>query len=161
MNEQHPDSGRGSGKRGRPAVGKPEQVRLSETEKSLAIALGNGVLAKGVRVALDAAEQARQSSHQRVELDSLVQSLWPGKRLNEIDPLAIKRRFERLLQSESNLKKRVGQPTLALSEQDQKTAADLGEGDPEQGILIALSAARFLGYETARKLNNHGSGNAS
>lgn len=52
MDKQHPDSGRGSGKRGRPAVGKPEQVRLSDSEKALAIALGDGVLAKGVRQAL-------------------------------------------------------------------------------------------------------------
>lgn len=161
MNEQHPGSGRGSGKRGRPAVGKPEQVRLSETEKSLAIALGNGVLAKGVRVALDAAEEAGQLVHQRKELDALVESLWPGKPMRELHPEVIKKRIEKLLRAEATLKKKGGQFDFALSEQDRATATDLGEGDATQGILIALSAARFLGYETARKLNNHGSGNAS
>lgn len=83
MSKQHPESGRGSGDReqpggqleqghstddefprtasgrrvtrklGRPPVGKLEQVRLSDAERQTALELGDGILAKGVRAALN------------------------------------------------------------------------------------------------------------
>lgn len=160
MNEQHPGSGRGSGKRGRPAVGKPEQVRLSETEKALAVSLGNGVLSKGVRTALQMAQTAQDNEAQYAALDALADALSDGQTPKDVTPDAMQKRLKNLLYAEAALKKQV-KGLSALSPEDLATAAELGEGNAEKGIAIALSAARFLGTETARKLQHHGSGNTT
>jgi len=157
MNEQNPGSGRGSGKRGRPAVGKPEQVRLSETEKALAISLGDGVLAKGVRVALQIAEKAQAKTDIQTAFESLAAALSPNTPPEGITSVELLQRVAHLLNAEAALKLRQKKALPTLAPQDLAIAAELGDGNPARGIEIALSAARFLGTETARKLNHHGS----
>jgi hypothetical protein len=142
MNEQHPDSGKGSGKRersskpdahespstqeevftpsgrritrklGRPSVGKPEQVRLSDAEREIALAHGEGNLAKGVRNALNLIGM-------------------PGTK-----PSA--------------------QSKTTFTKAETAFAKELGEGDFHEGLLVALRAANFLGVETARKMKPNG-----
>lgn len=160
MNELNPGSGRGSGKRGRPPVGKPEQVRLSEAEKALAIRLGDGVLAKGIRNALQIAEQTEADDGQKALILLLSQILADGQNSPPFTLDAMRARLKHLQAAEQTL--RQATPVAStLSTQDMVTALELGEGDPSRGVAIALSAARFLGTETARKLNNHGTGHST
>ena len=149
MDKQHPDSGRGSGKRGRPAVGKPEQVRLSDSEKALAIALGDGVLAKGVRQALLIAQGALSSEEMNLLHEIRLAVLGdPG---GDMDHLRSK-----VLDLQARAK-RSRTSDISLNEIDMAAATELGEGDAAQGVSVALSAARFLGIETSRKMSSHGS----
>ena len=49
-------------KKGRPAKGEPVMVRLSEAERIVAEDLGDGVVAQGIRIALNAAAQIGKTS---------------------------------------------------------------------------------------------------
>lgn len=49
-------------KKGRPPKGDPVIVRLSETERIVAEDLGDGVVAQGIRIALNAAAQIGKTS---------------------------------------------------------------------------------------------------
>jgi hypothetical protein len=139
-----PSSGKGSRKRGRPAIGKPDHVRLSESEKALALALGNNVLSKGVRLAL------RMVDH----LKNQAQSLESAIKLNleedgapfGLDPKQLRRR---LLHA------------LDVVEKFQHKSLDMaGEPDPAAitrnialslGIERLFQAAEFLGEELSVK----------
>lgn len=157
MNEQNPVSGRGSGKRGRPPVGKPEQVRLSEAEKTLAIRLGDGVLAKGIRNALQMADRSPETAAQTSLLLFLTELIADGKPDEQLTLDDLRERLVSLKAAEAVLMS-PDQKAPHLSPQDLVTATELGDGSVTRGVAIALSAARFLGSETARKLNHHGSG---
>ena len=187
MNEQHPDSGKGSGtsdsgkskpdeltspsdavkispsgrritrKLGRPPVGKPEQVRLSEAEREIALHLGNGVLAKGVRVALQRADLSHGSdgdSEGAAVLGSL-RAIWRAEHPNAVtgpsgaDLLAQAKSLKTATQQRSS-------DQALLSPEAAAFAGELGEGDLYEGIRIALAAAQFLGVETSRKMAHNG-----
>ena len=49
-------------KKGRPAKGEPVLVRLSDVERVVAQELGDGVVAQGIRIALNAAAQLGKTS---------------------------------------------------------------------------------------------------
>ena len=193
MNEQHPDSGTGSGKGesgastpdeqtslsesvqyspsgrritrklGRPAVGKPEQVRLSETERAIALELGNGILAKGVRVALTRAQAQQVQEGPDPELGQqlmdLLRSTWAAENPDAQHPPTIEQ-LTTLLASMKKIKPRATTSGSKLSAEAAATATELGDGDVDEGIRIALAAAQFLGIETARKMAPNGTGTA-
>lgn len=193
MNEQHPDSGTGSGKGesgastpdeqtslsesvqyspsgrritrklGRPAVGKPEQVRLSESERAIALELGKGILAKGVRVALTRVQaqdvQEGLDPDLGPQLMDILRSTWSAENPDALQPPTTEQLTE-LLASLRKIKPRAWTPGSKLSAEASATADELGSGDVDEGIRIALAAAQFLGIETARKMAPNGTGTA-
>ena len=160
----NPDSGRGSGKRGRPSVGRLEQVRLSEEEKSTALELGAGTLAKGVRLALQMARsnQSRQVNDLNPQelrdilaLVRILQSDHPGPGGPESLVDAVVRL--KLLTEEAGKFKRSGRfaaNQVPLSAEDMDAAKTLGDGSAIEGVRMAMAAAKFLGVETVRKIGN-------
>lgn len=56
--------------RGRPALGKPVPVVMNDEERAIALRLGNGHIAAGVRRALRIANEADESCAQPVEIKS-------------------------------------------------------------------------------------------
>lgn len=162
--DTNPDSGRGSGKRGRPPVGRLEQVRLSEEEKSTALELGGGTLAKGVRLAL---QMARSTENRQVSdlnpqelrdilaLVRILQKDHPGPGGPESLVDAVIRL--KLLTEEAGKFKRGGRFAanhVPLSAEDMETAKSLGDGSAVDGVRTAMAAAKFLGVETVRKIGN-------
>ncbi|MDZ4124187.1 MAG: hypothetical protein U1E02_08430, partial [Hydrogenophaga sp.] len=153
----HQEGGDVPAKRGRPSMGKPEQIRLSEADKALAIELGKGVFSKGMRAALHMSVQAKNKQARYDFLESLADLLSKGLTPSEVPLDALHRRLKQLLATEARIAKEL-KKSANLSEDDFATASEIGDGDPRTGITIALSAARFLGTETVRKLHHHGSG---
>ena len=54
---------------GRPAIGKPLPVRLSDDERMTSELLGNGIAAEGVRIALRAARKMGEEKARELGLD--------------------------------------------------------------------------------------------
>jgi len=162
--DTNPDSGRGSGKRGRPKVGRLEQVRLSDDEKSTALELGGGTLAKGVRLALQMARSAQsrqisdlnpQELRDILALVRILQSDHPGPGGPEslVDTVV---RLKLLTEEAGKFRRgsRFAANHVPLSSEDMGTAKTLGDGSAVDGVRMAMAAARFLGVDTVRKIGN-------
>ncbi len=165
--------------RGRPSIGKPVQVRMTDAERDLATELGEGQLPKGVRAALNllAVEQAtsRGGLRELRQLLDALQALAKDEGMGQfsgVEMLTLLRRIRTgMLSQKLDAASRRQSADLKqlnlvpLSAKDADIATELGDGDTELGLRIALGAANFLGYDTARKLipniKPHGTRNSS
>jgi hypothetical protein len=165
-------------RRGRPRVGAPKQVRLSDVEQEQATNLGDGVLALGLRRSLrltailqsrgrtleslcssaDPDASATTLAADRQRLDKLMEILRQrGVRSTDptgdqgVDEFANEHALELGL---DELIGAIGTQFDALSEQDRLTAQELGDGALLRGVQMALHATRFLGIDTIKKLNS-------
>ena len=71
--KQQPDGSQEGGKRGRPSIGNPEQVRLPPEDKSFLKELGEGNLSKGVREATRLVRYLESSSGMTTDLRLLME----------------------------------------------------------------------------------------
>ncbi|MDO9099704.1 MAG: hypothetical protein Q7V53_03020 [Caldisericota bacterium] len=158
--KQHPDGSEGSGKRGRPKTGKPEQVRLPAEDKSFALELGSGNLSKGVRESISIARNLKNAKSMSADLRALAEIRAALAVIGEEsdDPRQMLLSLRRAARAIARRATTGGH--IKLDKDGMQTALELGKGDTTQGTHIALSVARFLGIDTTRKMDPNGTDSA-
>lgn len=124
--------------RGRPSIGPSIPVRLSDEEKSFAAILGEGVVARGARRAINAAGRLGPEAAIRLA--------------GQDEP------EDREVEKRGRGRPKIGKPVpVRLSDSEQLIADDLGTGEngkvvTAEGVRRALRACSRLGIEATMRL---------
>jgi hypothetical protein len=124
--------------RGRPSIGPSVPVRLSDEEKSFAAILGEGVVARGARRAINAAGRLGPEA---------------AKRLAGLDETE-----DRAAEKRGRGRPKIGKPVpVRLTDPEQVIADDLGTSEngkvvTAEGVRRALRACSRLGIEATMRL---------